>query len=140
MAELWVLADKICIPTLQNLVIDTMFKASSARNWIPVFTYSYIYKNTNSGSALRRLAVTQTAYGITEENLLEFSEAYPPQMLLDLSAFLLRIIHMQDKALSPDPCDIDTPGFHVPLDGTKYFSVRSRKSVRRYAILQLPFI
>jgi hypothetical protein len=118
LAELWVLADKMCIPALQNLVIDTMFKVSSARNWIPAFTYSYIYKNTNSGSALRRLAVTQTAYGITEENLLEFSEAYPPQMLLDLSAFLLRIIHMQDKALFPYSCNIDTSDFHVPLDGT----------------------
>jgi hypothetical protein len=67
---------------------------------------------------LRRLAVTQTAYGMNEENLLKFSEAYSPQMLLDLSAFLLRTIHMQDKALFPEPWDIDTSDFHVPLDGT----------------------
>jgi hypothetical protein len=55
---------------------------------------------------------------MTEENLLKFSEAYPTPMLLDLSAFLLRIIHMPDKALFPGRCDIDTSDFHVPLDGT----------------------
>jgi hypothetical protein len=116
LAELWVLADKICIPALQNLVMDTIVKVFSARNWIPVFTYSYIFKNTNSGSALRRLAVTQTAYGMTEEKLLRYSEA--PQMLLDLSAFLLRAIHMQSEAPFPDPFDIETSDYHVPLDGT----------------------
>ena len=113
LAELWVLADKLCIPALQNLVIDTIHMICSVRERVPASTYRYIYENTESGSPLRRLVVTYTVRYIDQEGLLGESDFYPRQMLLDLSAFLLC---MPKEALFNQPLDLSD--YYVPLDST----------------------
>jgi hypothetical protein len=63
LVELWILADKLCIPDLQNNVIDKLTNMS----YEPLDIHSLasetskIYLGTSSGSQLRRFAVAQYA-------------------------------------------------------------------------------
>ena len=93
------------------MVVDTIDYSCAAKHLGPVTTYHYIYYNAKSGSLLRQLAVTRTAYYVDDENLVKLSEYYPPGMLLDFSAFLLHTRNIATfYALLSD--------HHVPLDGT----------------------
>src|ERR1700709_1263838 len=61
--ELWILADKLCIPNLQNNVIDKLANMSYRPLDIDslAFETMKIYHGTSSGSQLRRFAVAQCA-------------------------------------------------------------------------------
>jgi hypothetical protein len=113
LAELWVLADKLCVPALQNLIIDTIYKICITRDLATTPTFHYIYKNTESGSLLRRLAVLQTTCLLDDENVVSASGFFPRVMLVNFSAFLL---HRQTKMTFHHPADLSD--YHVPLDGT----------------------
>lgn len=57
LAELWVLADKLCIGRLQNTVIFSIFRISQLRGTIPTSTYQYIFENTTESSKLRKFTI-----------------------------------------------------------------------------------
>lgn len=57
LAELWVLADKLILPRLQNLVLVTIRKISNRTDTIPTGIIPYVYEHTGKGSLLRRFIV-----------------------------------------------------------------------------------
>jgi hypothetical protein len=70
LVELWILANKLCMTPLQNLVIDKLPKAAAdAKHWDPIIdSIATIYKKTLHGSVLRRFAVENgVAYIIHRE-------------------------------------------------------------------------
>ncbi|CZR51183.1 uncharacterized protein PAC_01058 [Phialocephala subalpina] len=90
LAALWVLADKLCLPTLQNLVVEYIADISKLPNtWLPYKTYHYIYDNTSDDSPLRRLSVIQVATYFGAREFKKFSKWFPVEILVDFGAFML---------------------------------------------------
>jgi hypothetical protein len=61
LAELWVLADKIAVPALQNRVISKIIAVREKTKVAPIRTLCYIYQRTATDSQLRRLMVSEVA-------------------------------------------------------------------------------
>ncbi|CZR51104.1 uncharacterized protein PAC_00979 [Phialocephala subalpina] len=60
LAELWVLAEKLSIPTLQNAAIEAITRIAVEHSCAPEATFDYVYNNTQGEeSPLRRLLVRQ---------------------------------------------------------------------------------
>ncbi|KAE8446865.1 hypothetical protein EG329_011496 [Mollisiaceae sp. DMI_Dod_QoI] len=59
--ELWVLADKLCMLSLQNKAIETLDRISNVSVTIFTSEIRYIYESTSSGSPLRRYIIAQIA-------------------------------------------------------------------------------
>ncbi|KUJ22814.1 uncharacterized protein LY89DRAFT_728927 [Mollisia scopiformis] len=57
LAELWVLGRELCIPDLQNHVLDKIFAIYRFRSRIPFTTYHYIFKNTSGWCGLARYTI-----------------------------------------------------------------------------------
>ncbi|KAF8854929.1 hypothetical protein BDZ45DRAFT_805374 [Acephala macrosclerotiorum] len=89
LAETWVLADKFCLPILQNLVIKYMSKIAILRLDAPTWTFKYVYENTGIDSALRRFCILSVAAHISQSVFKKFPERYPLEMLIDFGAFML---------------------------------------------------
>lgn len=59
--ELWVLADKLLVRSLQNLTIDLIHKMNTVHNMVWTSEIKYTYENTSLDSPLRRLLIDQVA-------------------------------------------------------------------------------
>jgi hypothetical protein len=55
LVKLWILADKMLIPRLQNLVVEKLVSLRSQANITLTHCIDYIYKHTAKGSPLPRL-------------------------------------------------------------------------------------
>ncbi|TVY32908.1 hypothetical protein LOCC1_G007719 [Lachnellula occidentalis] len=82
---LWVLADKLDIPSLQNLVLEKIEQISDESVSIPYESFDYIYRNTSKGSQLRRFLVEMVSMQC-HENIFDDEDEHhiPRRMLLDL--------------------------------------------------------
>ncbi|KAH8767174.1 hypothetical protein F5882DRAFT_413414 [Hyaloscypha sp. PMI_1271] len=60
--QLWILADKLLIPELQNLVIDRIDDIREVTEVIPTDCLHSVYSNTSAGSPLSRWFVHQMRY------------------------------------------------------------------------------
>jgi hypothetical protein len=111
--KLWVLADKLLIPTLQNMIQRELerqrkkFKAIST-NCIP-----YVYQETAPGSSLRRLFVSWCAWNMHRSRLIQRPEHFPKEMLLDLTQQLMR--RMPKDATEAYREDREIRDFDVPV-------------------------
>lgn len=81
---LYVLANRLLMPKLQNYIIDHL--------WLKSYTIKgtridWIYKNTSPQNQLRRLCVNKVAVDLTEDNLRELSRTrvVPTDLLVDLA-------------------------------------------------------
>lgn len=57
--QLWVLADKLSVPQLQNFVLSVIYRVSDIWNWIPSHCAKYTYDKTSHDSPLRKYLVRQ---------------------------------------------------------------------------------
>jgi BTB/POZ domain len=89
LCKLWVLADKWCMPTLQNLVIDRLEKEAK-RKLIPGSTITYIYSKTLPNSKLRGIANEICAWNMSEQTFRTTSKEYPDEFWKDLCGALLK--------------------------------------------------
>jgi len=55
LAQLWVLADKLLIPSLQNMVKDKIQHRRNKSRSVAIWTLDYVWANTSGNSPLRRL-------------------------------------------------------------------------------------
>lgn len=62
LAELWVLADKMAVPALQNLVVSKIIAIREKTNAVAVTTLHYISRRTAIHSPLRSLMVSEVAH------------------------------------------------------------------------------
>jgi hypothetical protein len=119
LVELWVLADKLRIPRLQNLVIDTIHAIEEKTLFAPSpLSLRYIYENTAPGSQLRLFAVEISISGLQPKDFIDkrVAKDMPHQMLLDFAAHTsqkLEELETMHKCNSP-PHDLSA--YHVPVD------------------------
>lgn len=87
LVELWVLADKIDMPELQNLALRSIDKLSHVFSRIASGFFTYVYENTNEDSLLRRYFVAQCSHFIPTGGFKEHAGNYPHEMLIDIAEF-----------------------------------------------------
>jgi hypothetical protein len=82
--ELWVLAEKLLIPQLQNEAMTLLQRVG--RTCIDPFEIhvKYIYQNTAENSPLRRFVVNMIAWTAPSSEYKKYPHLYPPEFLLDL--------------------------------------------------------
>lgn len=86
---LWVLADRLCIPCLQNAVITASDEISEEHPTLHPESCKYIYANTTVDSALRRYTVACFSR-VDLDTIRPDTGRYPHQMLLDVVKHQLR--------------------------------------------------
>jgi hypothetical protein len=107
---LWVLADRFCMPRLQNLVMETieLVNNESEKQKVPVRTFNAIYENTTVGSKLRKYAFgIATAY-LVGSRFTKHPEDYPHAMLIDIANYYVSKSELCDE--------VDWKDFQVPVD------------------------
>ncbi|KAG4442582.1 hypothetical protein IFR05_001912 [Cadophora sp. M221] len=85
LVQLWVLADRLLISRLQNIVMEALQKLWASPNcastaWIP-----YAYDHTAAGSQLRKLAVDQAIYHFQPSAFTACPDDFPKDMLFEMA-------------------------------------------------------
>ncbi|OCK78890.1 hypothetical protein K432DRAFT_331197 [Lepidopterella palustris CBS 459.81] len=92
-SRLWVLADKLGIPTLQNKVMAE-FPAKYTRlinkGNIHPKVLDFVYENTHEDSQLRKIIVDICAWGMEVEKYAKHKESMPTEFLEDISEVWLK--------------------------------------------------
>lgn len=90
MIHLWIVADRLLIPSLQNLCIRKLEELWTPDG--PPLDYdswiTYLFENTSCDSRLRLLVIDKCAYCMASEQLLEDSEILPKDFLLGIAVVL----------------------------------------------------
>jgi hypothetical protein len=84
LVELWILADRFCIESLQNVIIDNMLRIQRECGPMDFPCYLRIYEGTERGSTLRRFAVDQVACLSQPKRIVGNLAIYPHVMHVDL--------------------------------------------------------
>ncbi|KAL2068337.1 hypothetical protein VTL71DRAFT_16435 [Oculimacula yallundae] len=82
--QLWILADRLLIPKLQNQIISQLTKMGCdywSTHWI-----NYLYEHTGSGSPLRSFAIDLCLYTVPDGYIQAYPGDFPPAMLRELSS------------------------------------------------------
>lgn len=108
--RLWVLADKLLIPRLQNACISKLVELEEKFRRVATGILHYVYSNTAKGSPLRLLLLHQCTCLMELKAFMEHPTLFPHEMLLEL-AFLVCSGHR--KVL------IETSGVRSNLDQYK---------------------
>jgi hypothetical protein len=90
MFRLWVLAEKLLIPSLQNLVVRELISHRAKTGVTPTLYFNYVYENTSAGSPLRRLILDTCAAFLVSSWYSEHSSQFPKEMLLDLVTMMTK--------------------------------------------------
>ncbi len=88
LVKLWVLADKILIPQLQNMTLDVLDERVKSKFAIDSKFLAYICVNTSKDSGLRRWFVHRCAFRLESSEFLKHPERYPKDMLLEVVTIL----------------------------------------------------
>jgi len=89
LTKLWVLADSLEMPRLQNVTLQAINDLSVKSNAIVTKIYSWIYENTASGSLLRR----HTIANLATFNIYQFTVdtyQYPHELLVEFGLYMLK--------------------------------------------------
>jgi hypothetical protein len=84
LAELWVLADKMAMPKLQNFIVRQIVEIRNQCRWVAIRTLPYVYKKTAVGSPLRRLMVSEVAQHGRKHHF-NRTDDFPYEFLMDLA-------------------------------------------------------
>lgn len=88
LVELWVLADRLLVPRLQNHVIEYMYKVFVRTQFIPAQTWKFIFgTDVSVHSPLRQYAIDLAACFVDEETYdeLEESDLLPTGLLVGVA-------------------------------------------------------
>ncbi|CZR51148.1 uncharacterized protein PAC_01023 [Phialocephala subalpina] len=111
--ELWVLADKLLIPPLQNSIVQELERQRKRFKATSTSCINYVYEKTAPGSPLRRLFVSWCAWNVARSRFEDRPEHFPKEMLLDLVQLLAQRVPTSTKeALAKER---DMKEFEVPL-------------------------
>ncbi|TVY24086.1 hypothetical protein LHYA1_G006974 [Lachnellula hyalina] len=83
--QLHMLADKLLIPRLQNAIIQLMHQHIREHKLVLRRTLKYVYKETETGSLLRRFILHLCACYMPRMVYSEFPDDVPKEMLLELA-------------------------------------------------------
>lgn len=102
LANLWVLADKLLMRSLQNSAMGKLETLCARHHWIPVVILNYVYDNTQKKSQLRRFLLYKCALKLDAENYTRFPEEFPKEMLLELAVYLIEAMDdLPDRSKFP---------------------------------------
>lgn len=88
--ELWVLAEKLLLPRLQNSVMDILCRMRWQCSFHPQL-YRYTYEHTAPGNPLRRMITEYETWNIDKRNHNPHNdECYPREMAIDMFSLLRR--------------------------------------------------
>lgn len=83
--EVWVLAEKMSMPLLQNVAIEKIEKISNRMDSIATRTLQYVCDNTADDSLLRRYYVTTIANQLDSFNFRNDPSRFPHAILIDIA-------------------------------------------------------
>jgi hypothetical protein len=83
---LWILADKLGAPHLQNLAIESIEKIRYKTEGLALSHLHYIYDNTSTGSLLREYMVDQCRENLWPESYINCGHDFPHEFLIELVA------------------------------------------------------
>ncbi|KAE9381284.1 hypothetical protein N431DRAFT_392327 [Stipitochalara longipes BDJ] len=89
LVELWVLADKLLVPALQNVVIKELERLRNKYKTTSTRCLPYVYEKTGPGSELRKLFISWCAFNVTSTRFEEKPDHFPHEMLLELAQVLV---------------------------------------------------
>ena len=99
LVRLWVLADFLVIPRLQNAVIAKIHEMSEQENVVFVRVLDYVYENTSDDTCpLRRYFVNELAFNYSGG--FKEPELFPSELLLELARVTTRVSPADLKPLS----------------------------------------
>jgi hypothetical protein len=98
--RVWVLAEKLLVPKLQNRAMDLIEDVQKNRGTFGS-TVFWVYENTCCGSPLRRIYIHQWAWDFHSSH---YRRALPAEFLIDLAVYL-RDINLQKLEFSRDMKD-----------------------------------
>ncbi|KAF8866003.1 hypothetical protein BDZ45DRAFT_735952 [Acephala macrosclerotiorum] len=117
LACLWVLAERLMIPRLQNVAMRLLHQRRENCSWeihdTKVFRKCtslyqpsshwilYVFDNTNSRSDLRRFAVHQAVFFLDAETFEKFPDRFPKELLLDLARYVTHYRWLKRDKLGP---------------------------------------
>lgn len=93
LVRLWVLADRMLVPKLQDDALEEFDKLRvEHRLRLSGGTIQYIYDNTVDGSPLRRyvVALEATGYKDMPEDFVDLPQFFPREMLVDMIKYLTK--------------------------------------------------
>lgn len=110
LCRLWILAEKLLIPRLQNLVIDLIETERVKYNVVWTLVFHHVWDNTAANSPLRRLFISQAAWYMNEIGFRTHVPDFPKEMLAEICFLLSQ--DLRTKANTPR----DMAEFHVKED------------------------
>jgi len=105
--RLWILAEKLLMPRLQNLAIDHIEADHVKYRVIFVPEFEYVWENTTVDSPLRRLLAYQCAWSLRKEAYLIHQGNFPKEAMTEI-CFLFRDNYEKETKYSNG-----TTAFHV---------------------------
>lgn len=85
LVQLWIFAESLKLPKLQNLIIDTLECIGGKHAFVPDNVIPYVYKNTKPGSALREYFIDCCTFIIDRSAFQKAPQNFPKEMLLELA-------------------------------------------------------
>ena len=112
LCTLWVLADKLLIPKLQNHILECMATRHTSSDLVPTMCINYVWEHTSPDNALRRWMLHLVAHVLSAKCLVEHPEQFPKDMLIELAALMIAdaTSGKSRRALQMP----HLPNFHVP--------------------------
>jgi hypothetical protein len=90
LVELWVLADKLLIPSLQNVVIQELERLRKKFKSTSIRCLPSVYEKMGPDSQLRKLFVSWCAFNVASTRFEEKPDHFPQEMLLELAKVLVQ--------------------------------------------------
>jgi len=88
LCRLWILAEKLLMPRLQNLVIDRIDWLRPQESVIHTTMFQYVWDNTMNDSPLRRLFISQCAWNLAAGVFVARIDNFPKEMLAEICSQL----------------------------------------------------
>lgn len=101
MACLWVLAEKLKMPKLQNTLIERIDRITNLCQQIPCATYHYIYRSTKEDSPLRKYTIESATKYIDVKTLRDKEAELPRSLLVVLAVGMLEHEYQREQATIP---------------------------------------
>lgn len=84
LVKLWILADTLLIPTLQNQIVVAIEKLRKEENFTATYLLHYIFENTARDSPLRALFRDQCLWELRKSWIRDHPEEFPKDLLADM--------------------------------------------------------
>lgn len=110
LVQLWVLADSLLMPKLQNMVVFQLTRMSLDELHLLHECCQYVYENTSQRSPLRYFFVDLFAFGWHSQNIVLLPGFFPDQMLFEMFISLREYT----AAINPGGAELQRERYQVP--------------------------